>query len=106
MVYVAACSATCHYRECRGEFLELPQRRLLPGPTAAVQAGEHDVAYGAFEDSVGKGEGIVQTSAFVQLDFVQGLPAHERLGSLAASRAHGIDFIGDSSGAADRECCV
>jgi len=75
----------------------------LHGPAAAIQAGQHNLAHGLFEQALGSRQGVIQAGAFFQLGFIEGFFVDEALGRLAAGEPGGIDFIGDSGGAADRE---
>ncbi len=52
---------------------------------------------------MGFGQGLIQNSAFLQISFIDTLPAQHDLGGFAAGGAHGFDFIGNPRSAADGE---
>ena len=78
----------------------------LASPAVTSQSGQHDVADGELQDSLGLRQGVIQLGTFLQLRFIKGILVDEGVGSLATGSAQSIDFIRQFGRAANWESGV
>ena len=90
---------------------DLTRQVAPPGASAcatsagsALDAGEHNPSHARFQNPLGLGQRVVQTSAFLQLHFVGRRFIEQHLRGLATAGAHGINFECQPGRVSDWQC--